>query len=220
MNRLFNPENKFWNFIAKLADVACMSLLWAICSLPAVTLGPASAAFYGFTMHQVNDTEGGVWKSFFSVFRLRFKKAFVIGLVQLLLSAFFIFDIYAAWQYFTGTNSIFSVVILSFCVCIMLIFLGMMLYIYPILAVFDFPMKKLFADSFVMAVGNLHVTVTLFLLLALAGVGIYFISGLYFFWLGLYIFFSSYFITGVFNRYIGEASTGSSFFSRWKERSK
>ena len=27
MYQLFNPENKFWNFIAKITDVACMSIL-------------------------------------------------------------------------------------------------------------------------------------------------------------------------------------------------
>ena len=33
MYHLFNPENKFWNFIAKITDVACMSILWALVSL-------------------------------------------------------------------------------------------------------------------------------------------------------------------------------------------
>ena len=28
MSRLFDPENKFWNFIGKIADVTCMSFLW------------------------------------------------------------------------------------------------------------------------------------------------------------------------------------------------
>ena len=27
MSRLFDPENKFWNFIGKIADVTCMSFL-------------------------------------------------------------------------------------------------------------------------------------------------------------------------------------------------
>ena len=37
---------------------------------------------------------------------------------------------------------------------------------------------------------------------ALVCVLIYYVSGLFFFWIGLYIFFSSYFITGVFLKYV------------------
>ena len=39
--------------------------------------------------------------------------------------------------------------------------------------------------------------------LALTGVGVYFVSGLFFFWFGLGIFFSSYFIWGLFMKYAG-----------------
>ena len=40
-------------------------------------------------------------------------------------------------------------------------------------------------------------------LFLLAGVGIWWISGLFFFWIGLAIFFSSYFIWGLFLKYAG-----------------
>ena len=56
MSRLFDPENKFWNFIGKIADVTCMSFLWVGTSLPLVTMGAATTAFYSYTMHQVRDT--------------------------------------------------------------------------------------------------------------------------------------------------------------------
>ena len=45
MSRLFDPENKFWNFIGKIADVTCMSFLWVGTSLPLVTMGAATTAF-------------------------------------------------------------------------------------------------------------------------------------------------------------------------------
>ena len=66
MHTLFNPENKFWSFIGKIADVCFMGVLWAITSLPVFTLGAATAAFYSFTLDQVKDLEGGVWNSYFS----------------------------------------------------------------------------------------------------------------------------------------------------------
>lgn len=30
MSRIFDPENKFWSAIGKVADVTCMSILWTI----------------------------------------------------------------------------------------------------------------------------------------------------------------------------------------------
>ena len=53
MSRIFDPENKFWSFIGKIADVTCMSVLWAATSLPLVTLGASTTAFYAYTMRQV-----------------------------------------------------------------------------------------------------------------------------------------------------------------------
>ena len=67
-----------------------------------------------------------------------------------------------------------------------------------------FPLKKLLGNSFIMAVGNLPVTLTLALLWALAGVGCFYMSGVFFVWVGLAIFVSSYFINTVFKKYTGE----------------
>ena len=69
---------------------------------------------------------------------------------------------------------------------------------------FDFPLKKLLGNSFIMAVGNLPVTLTLALLWALAGVGCFYMSGVFFVWVGLAIFVSSYFINTVFKKYTGK----------------
>lgn len=48
-----------------------------------------------------------------------------------------------------------------------------------------------------MAIGNLHVTISVLVLFLLAAVGIYYLGGLFFLWIGLAIFFSSYFIWGL-----------------------
>ena len=110
-------------------------------------------------------------------------------------------------QKLSGLGSILSKIafvlsVVGFCGCIAIIFLSCVMYVYPLLATFDFKLKKLLRDSFIMAMGNLHVTITLFVMTALVCVLIYYVSGLFFFWIGLYIFFSSYFITGVFLKYV------------------
>jgi uncharacterized membrane protein YesL len=205
MIHLFNPENKFWAFVAKLADVFLLSLLWLVTSLPIVTIGAATAAFYHFTIHQATDTESTVWHGYFSAFKAHFKTSTLIWLIQLAGSLFLGMDAWLAWQYFTFTDgAVGAVIVLGVVSCVTLLFEISFLYAYPIQAIFDFPLKKVLSNCFIMAVGNLPSTLTILLLFAAAAVGIYFISGLFFYWLGLAAFFASYFFLGVFKKYTGE----------------
>ncbi len=208
MYHLFNPENKFWNFIAKITDAACMSILWALASLPLFTIGAATTAFYDFSLHQVNDREGKILKSFFGSFRAHFGRATLLWLTELAGIAFFALDLWAAWNFYLTKGGVIGIALMGFCACFALIFLSCVMYVYPLLAAFNFNLKKILRDSFIMAMGNLHVTITLFLMTALVCVIIYYVSGLFFFWIGLYIFFSSYFITGVFLKYVRDPEEG------------
>ena len=202
MHTLFNPENKFWNFMGKITDVSCMSLLWLLTSLPVFTIGASTAAFYSFTLDAVGDNEGRVIGSYFSAFKANFKKATLLWLLQLALGALLAVNLYAAWNFYL-TKGIIALGFLSLSGCAALVVICCSLYIYPILAAYDFPVKKILTDSFVMATGNLHVTISVLVLFLLAAVGTYYLGGLFFFWIGLAIFFSSYFIWGLFLKYAG-----------------
>ena len=202
MHTLFNPENKFWNFMGKITDVSCMSLLWLLTSLPVFTIGASTAAFYSFTLDAVGDNEGRVIGSYFSAFKANFKKATLLWLLQLALGALLAVNLYAAWNFYLAKGVI-ALGFLSLSGCAALVAICCSVYIYPILAAYDFPVKKILTDSFVMATGNLHVTISVLVLFLLAGVGIYYLGGLFFFWIGLAIFFSSYFIWGLFLKYAG-----------------
>lgn len=188
--------------MGKITDVACMSLLWLITSLPVFTIGAATAAFYSFTMAATQDEEGGVWHSFFHAFRKHFKKATLVWLLQMVLFAGLLVNLYAAWNFFLAKGML-GLGVFSLALCGMLILVSTGIYVYPVIASYDFPIRKVIIDSFVMAIRNPHVTLSCLVLYILTGVGIYYLSGLFFFWIGLGIFFSSYFILGVFLKYAG-----------------
>lgn len=201
MNHLFNPENKFWNFISKIADVFCISILWAVCSLPIVTAGAANAALHRFSLNLVNDTEDMVLRGFFSAFKQNLKKATLIWLLQLAVGLFLAYDFFLAWHYFLQKSSVGAVVVLAAVCSLTLIFLMTSMYIYPLQVTFDFPMKKLLRDSMIIALGNLWHSITILLIWMAACVGIFFFSGAFFIFVGLAVFFSSYFVRAVFLRY-------------------
>ena len=42
----FDSESPFFCLLGRVLDIVVLSVLWLICSLPIVTIGPASAALY------------------------------------------------------------------------------------------------------------------------------------------------------------------------------
>ena len=112
------------------------------------------------------------------------------------------FDMYICWQMIDWSSGL-SIQKLVFVglVAIALIVLAASVYVYPILAIFDFNVKKVIKDSFFMAIANLPVTVTVWVFFAL----VLFVFDRYTLLtpiaFGLAVFFSSYFIYPVFNKY-------------------
>ena len=200
MIQLFDSENKFWQFFSKLADVACLSFLWFLTSLPLVTLGAATASFYDFTMRQAQNIEGTVLRAYFRSFRRHFHRGTLLGLGLFAGMLFFAADLLAAWNFYLARGGLLGIALMGVVGCCALVFLCCSFYLYPLLTVYDLPWKELLLNSFFLSIGNLHVTITLAVLLILAAVGIFFLSGLFFIWIGMYIFFSSYFLYGVFLR--------------------
>ena len=46
MGEFFNPEKGIWVWLSTLVDIVGLSIFWAVLCLPAVTIGPATAALY------------------------------------------------------------------------------------------------------------------------------------------------------------------------------
>lgn len=75
MSGLFDPENRFWRWVDRVADVLVLSLLWTVCSAPVVTVGAASTALYDAAVHGVRGGERTPYSRFFRTFRREFKTA-------------------------------------------------------------------------------------------------------------------------------------------------
>ena len=134
MIKLFDPENKFWQFLNKVTDAALMSLLWLLTSLPLVTIGASTAAFYSYTLKQVSNQEGSLVKSYFSAFRAHFKRATLLWLLQAAGTAFFAADLWAVWNFLLIQGGAAGVAVLGVCGFCALAFLCCCLYAYPVLA--------------------------------------------------------------------------------------
>lgn len=79
--------------LGRMADIAILSILWTICSVPVITMGASSAALMRCVLNM--NTEEGNWRSrhFLRYFRLNLRNATALWLIFLLAAAVFIFDL-------------------------------------------------------------------------------------------------------------------------------
>ena len=84
---IFNPENSIWRVTGKLVDLMILSVFWLACSLPVVTLGPASAALYHTVVQCIRGNRRDSWTLFFRTFRDNLKVGVLTTLVVLAVGA-------------------------------------------------------------------------------------------------------------------------------------
>lgn len=199
LNGIFNPENKFWSFMEKITNVFFIGILWFLFSLPIVTAGAATTALYQFTLKQADNEEGYVWRSFWNAFRKNFLQATVLWLIIAAAGIFLAVDLWACLNLTAGAPV--RIVCFGVLFCLILVCALSALYVFPILSRFHFSVKKILVNSFVMAMGNLYVSVTVLVIYVVFGVLSWYIPILFPVFTALAAFFSSYFFRSVFARY-------------------
>jgi uncharacterized membrane protein YesL len=69
MSDLYEPEKTSWKWFGKMADSLVLSLLWALCCLPVLTIVPASIALYDSIACCVHGNKDHPYKYFFHVLK-------------------------------------------------------------------------------------------------------------------------------------------------------
>lgn len=67
--RFFDPESWLWKPLGVLGDLVMLSLLWAVCSIPVLTLGASTAALYDTAVHLLRRRDDRLFTRFFGTFR-------------------------------------------------------------------------------------------------------------------------------------------------------
>ena len=139
MNKIFRSDNPFWMGMGSIFDLFVLNLLWLLCCLPIVTIGPATAAFYYAMMNLVRGEETYLSKDFFHSFRQNLKQGIFLGIPLTAVGAFLILDISMCYHAGTGIYTFFMV----FFAVLFLIWLFIALYSFPLLAKFEKKNKDL-----------------------------------------------------------------------------
>ena len=81
MRSIFNPDNFLWRWCGKLADYVVLSCLWILCSIPVITIGPATIALYDAVAHCVRGPEGATYRRFFRTFKRELGRGILMTLL-------------------------------------------------------------------------------------------------------------------------------------------
>ena len=94
MKNIFNLNNPVWTFIGRLVDVFILNILWAVCSVPVVTFGPATIALYYSMMKTVRDENPKYIRNFFKTMKENMSNGIPLGLVMIVIGGLIVYSIY------------------------------------------------------------------------------------------------------------------------------
>ena len=157
MNNLLNTDNPVMKFITKIVTTVYLNILWFLCCLPIFTAGAATTALYYVTLKMVKNEEGNITKAFFHSFKENFKQGTIIWLILLAFGILLGVDGYVLYHlrfenaFWTICSAILIVVILAYVI--------VLLYIFPLLSRFDNTIFSMFKNSIMLGMRFLLCTV-------------------------------------------------------------
>ncbi len=164
--RLFDINNPLMRSMSKVADVIILNILFIVCSIPIITIGPSLTALHCVTMKLVRDEEGSVVKEFFRSFRLNFRQATVIHLLFLAATVILFIDIWFV-LYSKTSHGAMAYILFAIAAFLAVIATMTLLYVYPVLAKFDNPTKRTLIVAFTLSIRHWPTTVILAIIAAI-----------------------------------------------------
>jgi uncharacterized membrane protein YesL len=169
MGNFFNMDNGFFTALSKFVDIIVISLIWLVCCLPIVTIGPATTSLYYAVVKVIRRERGYLVREFFHSFKTNFKSGVISGVIVTLLFIVLYFD----RNFASSVKGTQGFVMLSIFNAMLFLLACVTLYIFPVLSRFSMGMKQLFKASLFMAMRHLPTTILMAIVTAAFMLGTY-----------------------------------------------
>lgn len=160
-----SPNSTLGRWLAFLLDALLISVAWAICSLPVITLGAATAALNKVAMNWMKDRAGCTLGDFFRAFKENWKTGTGVWLILLIPLLFILFNAYATWIAMVQTSTVTQWMILISAV----LWMAVAIYAFALQATFENTPMRTVMNALRIALCNFFKTV---ILLAIFGASI------------------------------------------------
>ena len=153
-SNILNLESPFMVKASWFGNLIVLNLLWLLCCLPVITIGPATIAMnYVIFQHHIGRSDVVV-RPFFKSFRRDFKQGLMLGIPLTVLFGLMIFNgLYIAAASAEGISHLW----ISF--VLLVLFVGAMItYGFPLLARYDLSLGNVINNSLVFFLQNLKLS--------------------------------------------------------------
>lgn len=160
MSKWFDLDSPIMVGLSRMADMVLLSVLWFVCCLPVITIGPSTTAMYYVALKMARGEGVKIAATFFQAFKSNFKQAAIMNIISLVLGAVLLVDGYY-WFFAQGSMATISFAIF-FAMLIWL--LCIMFYAYPLQAQFFNTVKQTFINAAILSMRKFPITVIVFIL--------------------------------------------------------
>lgn len=198
---LFNPDSKIMVALGKAADFLILGFLWLICSLPIVTIGASTTAFF-FAAFKVLSEEAHIIRAFFHSFKQNFKQATLLWIVALI----FLYLGVTGIMFYYNLDSPMKTTGFAIMILIMILYVLTMLYLFPYLSKFYCSFKLAIRNSLLLSIKHILSTLLMiFLDVVVVALSFYFTAMLMFL-PSILCLLNSMILKRVFDHYIPQES--------------
>ncbi len=138
--------NSFWNLVL-------LNILYVICCIPVITIGPATAAMTQIVKNYGMSYPVFMFTDFFEAFKENFKKGVLLTIIDILAGVLFYLSARFYYANMKENKIYLGVFILVLCVGV-LVFM-MHFYIYPMLVSVNLKFKEIIKNSFILTIVEL-----------------------------------------------------------------
>jgi len=200
VGNLFGYDSKIMSALNKVMDALLLGVLWFACSIPILTIGASSTAFYYAYHKSVRQKRGYAWQEFFYAFKSNFKQSTKMWLLIMGLTLFAIADLSFLSVYM---EVIPGAKILMGILFVFLAFVTMWgLCVFPYQARFEDEAKAVLKNTAIIMAANYQWALAILIVFVMALLGIIFfpLSGL--FVPPVYMWFANRILEHVFKKYM------------------
>lgn len=141
-DRNSNLKASLGNFLRTAWDLFILQLLWIVCSLPIITMGPATSALFSVTLKLARDESVSAVREFFTALKTNFKQSLVLGLIAL------------AGALIAYTDIVFALAQEGNMKTLFLIVSGIVIALWLIFTSFSFPLQARYENDLKTHIGN------------------------------------------------------------------
>lgn len=166
-------------FLNRAADFMILNILFIICCVPVITIGPAVTALYTVSMREARHEDGYIVRPYIKALKNNFLQSFSLSILYLIIGAVLVFGLKFWWER-PGRSPVDQGMLIITGVFV-LVFLLSLLYVFALNARFENTVLRTIKNALVLAVFNLKETILMAIISAAVIILMIFTKGIWIF---------------------------------------